>query len=78
MASKEYRDVVAALKRHDSRFEIHERRGKGSHRMVVHPDVDGRMRHFPLPYHGPKTRIAGGMLRDVVRVFELPADVFER
>lgn len=45
--------------------------------MIVHPDVDGAMRHFPLPYHGPKTRIAPGMLRDITRVFELPTDIFD-
>ena len=45
--------------------------------MLVHPDVQGRTRHFPLPYHGAKTRIAPGMLRDIVRVFELPEDIFD-
>ena len=45
--------------------------------MIVHPDVDGRMRHYPLPYHGQKTHIAPGMLRDITRVFELPADIFD-
>lgn len=77
MPAREYREVVAALKRHDRQFEVHTRRGRGSHRMIVHPDVDGRMRHYPLPYHGQKTRIAPGMLRDITRVFELPADFFD-
>ena len=65
------------LRRHDPRFEVHRRRGKGSHRMIAHPDVEGRMRQYPLPYHGPKTRIAAGMLKEIVRVFELPDDVFD-
>ncbi|MXY52673.1 MAG: type II toxin-antitoxin system HicA family toxin [Gammaproteobacteria bacterium] len=77
MAWKEYRDVVAILQRHDRRFEVHLKRGKGSHRMLMHPDVQGRKRHYPVPYHGAKTPIAPGMLREIVRVFELPEDLFD-
>lgn len=77
MRWREYREVVAKLKEHDSRFEIHVRRGRGSHRMVVHPDIDGVKRQYPLPYHGMKTRVPPGMQKDIIRVFQLPADVLE-
>lgn len=45
--------------------------------MIAHPDIEGRMRQYPIPYHGEKTRIAAGMLKEIVRVFELPGDVFD-
>lgn len=77
MEWREYRYIVAALRNHDTRFEIHTRRGKGSHRMVFHPDVEGGKRHYPLPYHGSKTSIAPGMQKDLIRIFQLPADIFD-
>ena len=77
MKIREYRFVVRRLRSHDNRFEIHQRRGKGSHRMVFHPDVRGEKRHYPLPYHGDKTPIQPGMQRDVIRLFDLPADFFD-
>lgn len=72
----EYRKVIARLKKHDRRFRTYTNRGKGSHRMVAHPDVGGRKRSYPLPYHGAKTEIRPGMLSDLVRMFGLPEDFF--
>ena len=63
MKQRDYRYVVGRLRKHDSRFEIHIQRGKGSHRMIYHPDVEGNKRHYPLPHHGPRTAIAPGMQR---------------
>ena len=77
MERREYRYIIAALRNHDARFEIHTRRGKGSHRMVFHPDVEGGKRHYPLPYHGSKTSIAPGIQKDLIRIFQLPADIFD-
>ena len=45
--------------------------------MIVHPDIDGNMRHYPFPYHGPKTPVAWGMLKDPIRIFQLPSDIFD-
>ena len=73
-----YSSIVSWLRDHDRRFEIHVRGGKGSHRMVFHPDVDGHKRHYPLPYHGAKTKIAPGMQKDLIRIFRLPPNLFDR
>ena len=73
----DYRYIVAKLREQDRRFEIHTRRGKGSHRMVFHPDVEGSKRHYPLPYHGSKTPIARGMQKDLIRIFQLPPNIFD-
>ena len=68
-----YKDVVDALKSHDSLFSIDPVGGKGSHRMVAHPHTK---KHYPLPYHGYKTSIRRGILLDLIRIFELPPDIF--
>ena len=77
MKYREYRLIVDRLHKYDSRFKIHRRHGKGSHRVVSHPDVEGKKRQYPLPYHHPKTTIAPGMQKDLIRIFQLPADIFE-
>lgn len=76
MAGLEYREVIQRLKVHDSRFEIHQRRGKGSHHMIFHPDIGGGPRHIPVPYHGDKTLIKPGLLNSIRRMFNLPDDFF--
>lgn len=70
---RSYKDTVKALKDHDRRFFIVEGLGKGSHRMVCHPDSK---RHYPLPYHGQKTIISDHMLRNLIRFFDLPRNLF--
>ena len=42
MEQREYRHIVGRLRKHDSRFEIHVRRGRGSHRKDL-------IRIFQLP-----------------------------
>ena len=49
MRKRDYRFVVGRLRAYDGRFEVHERRGKGSHRMIYHPDIGGGKRYYPLP-----------------------------
>ncbi len=77
MRVREYRKIVAILREHDSRFEFFRDRGKGSHRMIFHPDIDGRKRHYPLPYRGEKTPIESGYQKKMIRMFELPPDIFD-
>ena len=42
----------------------------------IGPD-DKVVRHHTLPYHGAKTPIPHGILRDLVRKFDLPEDIFD-
>ena len=77
MRSREYADVVRRLRAYDRRFFIHVTRGKGSHRMIYHPDIDGRVIHSTIPYHGNKTEIPVRMLRNIIHVFQLPPDIFD-
>jgi len=69
-------DVFRILREHDARFMIFTNRGKGSHRMVFHPDVQGQRRSFPLPYHRGR-EIQRGLLKALIRRFDLPANLFD-
>ena len=70
-----YRELVSRLRDHDSRFEFFERRGKGSERMIYHPDVDGRSESFPVKCHGEGTELRKGVLSAIRRRFKLPRGV---
>jgi predicted RNA binding protein YcfA (HicA-like mRNA interferase family) len=43
--------------------------------MIEHPDVGGKRAAFPLPYHKGKD-IKQGLLRALIRRFNLPRDLF--
>ena len=57
LRSREYADVVRRLRVSDRRFFMPVTRGTGSHRMIYHPNIDGRETHSPIPDHGNKTAI---------------------
>ena len=71
----EYREVLKRPRAERKGIQVHARKGKGSHRMLVDP-VTGR--HYPLPHHGnDKRRIQPGYLKDLIRLFELPSNIFD-
>jgi predicted RNA binding protein YcfA (HicA-like mRNA interferase family) len=65
-------DVFRALRKHDKGFEIHERRGKGSHRMIFHRPSG---QQFPVPYH-KGCDLGKPYLKAIIRRFNLPEDFF--
>ncbi|MBE2180070.1 MAG: type II toxin-antitoxin system HicA family toxin [Chthoniobacterales bacterium] len=65
-------DVFRRLRDHDSAFVVLIRRGKGSHRLIYHPDTD---RAFTIPYHKGRT-LGKGLLHKLIRRFDLPKDIF--
>jgi hypothetical protein len=67
-----YRELVKALRSHDPRFEFFENRGKGSERMIFHPDIDGRPESFPVKCHGEGTELRKGVISGIIRRFKLP------
>lgn len=77
MRVREYREVKKILFSHDKRFRIDTRRGKGSHHILYHPDIGGRQQQLPLPHHGNKTIIKIGILKDIIRIFDLPKNIFD-
>jgi hypothetical protein len=75
---KKFREVVKLLRKHDKRFEIHENRGKGSERIIFHPEApSGRSECFPIKCHGDGTELRKGVLVDLIRRFTLPKDIFD-
>jgi hypothetical protein len=65
-------DLFKILKGHDKRFRILERRGKGSHRMLYHPNINGRKESFPLICHKENTEFDKNVIADLIRRFDLP------
>ena len=70
-----YRELVKKLRKHDRRFEIYENRGKGSERMIFHPDVNGRPESYPIKCHNEGDEIRKGHLSAIIRRFKLPKGV---
>lgn len=68
-------EVLRRLRAHDPRFVFYSNRGKGSHRMIEHPDVEGRRAACPIPFHKGKD-IRQGMLKQIIRRFKLPPKIF--
>jgi len=75
--SYSFRELVKKLRKHDPRFRIDTRRGKGSHRMLVHTDIDGRKQAYPLVCHNEGAEISKVYLVAIRRNFKLPDDFFD-
>jgi predicted RNA binding protein YcfA (HicA-like mRNA interferase family) len=63
------------LKDFDSKFVFYSSKGKGSHRMIEHPDIDGKRACIPIPFHKGKD-VSPGVLNSIIRRFGLPKDFF--
>lgn len=70
-----FRELMSVLQAYDARFEIHVNRGKGSERMIYHPDIGGRAQSYPIKCHGNKTEIRAGHISAIRRRFSLPRDL---
>jgi hypothetical protein len=44
--------------------------------MIYHPNINRQKRSFPMTYH-KRSDIGKGMLRAIIRRFELPNDIFD-
>ena len=72
-----YGKVVKQLRKFDKDFMVYIEKGKGSHRQLFHPNIEGEERAYPLPYHNNKTAIPPFMLNAIIRKFQLPDDIFD-
>ncbi len=70
------REMLKRLRTVDKRFQVWVDRGKGSHRMVTLTTDDGA-RHYPFPCHNDGAQIDRRYLRDIIRYFDLPDDIFD-
>jgi len=67
--------VIRLLLKHDGKFQILANKGKGSHRMIYHPDINGKPTSMPLPFHQGKD-VSPGVLNAIIRAFDLPKGFF--
>ena len=70
-----FRELIKILRKHDPKFEVYEDRGKGSHRMIYHPDILGKPVSFPIICHGEGSEIDKNIISDLIRAFRLPNDI---
>ena len=71
-----WRTLFKTLHDHDSRFRDDKIRGKGSHRMLVHPDIDGKEVRFPVPVHSMGKDLPAYIPRKIMAKFRLPRTLF--
>jgi predicted RNA binding protein YcfA (HicA-like mRNA interferase family) len=70
-----YRELIAILKDFDAQFVVYVHKGKGSHRMLTHPDVNGRPVSYPLVCHNEGDDIRTPYIVAIIRRFNLPPDL---
>jgi predicted RNA binding protein YcfA (HicA-like mRNA interferase family) len=71
-----FREIAKKLKKHDKQFQVWTQRGKGSHRVIYHPDIQGHPVAYPIPCHNEGSDIKASYLKAIVRRFDLPEDFF--
>lgn len=70
-----FRELVKVLRKHDKQFEIYTNQGKGSERVIYHPDINGRPESYPIKCHGESTEVRRGHIAAIERRFKLPKDL---
>lgn len=68
------RDIVRKVRKFDG--DENEKRGKGSHRLLVRPDPDnlGRQLKCSLPYHGSNQDFPDSAVNSIRRKLKLDSD----
>lgn len=66
-----FRTLKRKLKEIDPAFCFSKNRGKGSERMIYHPNINGREESYPIKCHGEGDEISKGTLGAIKRRFNL-------
>ena len=69
-----YRKLRNLLNKHNVYEVVH--RGKGSHRLFVCDDVDGRKISYPVACHNEGVEINAYIVRRIREVFKIPLEEF--
>ena len=72
-----YRQLQQRLRAQDPRFEFIKTKGKGSHRTIAHPDIDGRQVRITVPVHREGADVDPNYLAMLRRRFNLPKGVID-
>lgn len=70
-----YTKLEKLLRKHSKEFRFYKNRGKGGHRMIYHPNINGHERSYPVPFHAGKD-LSPGILNGIIRRFNLPKGFF--
>ena len=70
-----YRELMRILREYDPRFEFWSRRGKGSERVIYHPDIAGRAELHSVKCHSENQELRKGVISSIIRRFRLPKDL---
>ena len=70
-----FRVLIRKLRKYDSRFEVFIQRGKGSERMLYHPDIAGRPESFPVKCHSENQELRKGVVSAIIRRFRIPQGI---
>lgn len=70
------RELMQKLKEYDKQFAFAYRRGKGSERMISHPNINGQPKSCPIPCHGEGDDVKRPYYKQIIRRFNLPEDFF--
>lgn len=70
-----FNKLIKALRKFDSRFVVKTKKGKGSHRQLYHPDINGQAKSFPLVCHGEGDEINKKYIKGIIRRFNLPDNI---
>ncbi len=77
MKAIKLQELSKRLTQYDNKFEIYHNRGKGSHRVIYHPNIAGKAESFPFKCHGKNPEIAKKQLKNIIRYFQLPKNIFD-
>lgn len=66
-----FRTLKKKLTEIDSDFYFSSNRGKGSERIIYHPNINGRKESYPIKCHGEGNEIPKGTLGAIKRRFKL-------
>lgn len=70
-----FKDLFRILKKYDRRFRMKVKKGKGSHRELYHPDIDGEERGWPLVFHTSNPEFDKNAIAAIKRRFKLPKNL---
>jgi hypothetical protein len=67
-----FRELFRILKDYDPKFRLSVEKGKGSHRALYHPNIDGSERAYGIPFHTQNPEIDSWSVAAIIRRFNLP------
>jgi hypothetical protein len=71
-----YRVLVSRLRKEYGVLEYEANRGKGSERVLYHPNINGKKESISVKCHGDGTELHRGSVKAILRRFNIDSDKF--